>query len=84
MNYWQELSFHKCTLEDNAGFYDPNKNFANSVNSIFSLMYCIDDLDLIKVYGNFNTDNSQSLRLELYTCDSDPSNKNCKNPKDLI
>lgn len=47
-------------------------------------MYCIDDLDLIKVYGNFNTDNSQSLRIELYTCDSDPSNKNCKNPKDLI
>jgi hypothetical protein len=47
-------------------------------------MYCIDRLDLIKLYGNFNTDNSQSLRIELYTCSSDPKNKNCKDPKELI
>ena len=71
-------------MADNAYFYDPNKNFANSVNAIFSLMYCIDNLDFLKFYGNFNTDNTQSLRLELYTCASDPTNKNCKNPKDLI
>lgn len=47
-------------------------------------MYCIDDLEFIKFYGNFNTDNSQSFRLELYTCASDPTNKKCKDPKDLI
>jgi hypothetical protein len=47
-------------------------------------MYCIDNLDQLKFYGNFNTDYYQSLRLELYSCASDPTNKNCKNPKDLI
>ena len=47
-------------------------------------MYCIENLDLIKFYGNFDSDNTQSLRLELYTCASDATKKNCKNPKDLI
>jgi hypothetical protein len=47
-------------------------------------MYCIENLDLIKFYGNFDSDNTQSLRIELYTCASDPTKKNCKNPKDLI
>ena len=47
-------------------------------------MYCIDDLDLIKFYGNFNSDNVQSLRIELLTCASDPTDKKCKNPKELI
>jgi hypothetical protein len=47
------------------------------------MMYCVDNLDLIKLYGNFNTDNSQALRLELYTCQSDPYG-NCKDVKDLI
>ncbi len=58
MNYYQEISFHKCTLADNADFYPPNKNFANTVNAIFALMYCIDNLDFLKFYGNFNTDNT--------------------------
>ena len=47
------------------------------------MMYCIDDLELIKLYGDFNTDKSQSLRLELYSCDIDPNGK-CKDPKELI
>lgn len=47
-------------------------------------MFCIDDLDLINFYGNFNTDNTQSLRIELLTCSSDLSNKNCKDPRDLL
>jgi hypothetical protein len=47
-------------------------------------MYCIDNLDSIKFFGNFNTDNTQSLRLELYTCDSDLTKKNCKDPKSLV
>ena len=47
-------------------------------------MYCIDNLDSIKFYGNFNTDKTQSLRLELYTCASDPTKKNCKDPTSLI
>ena len=46
-------------------------------------MFCIDNLDLIHFYGNFNTDNTQSLRIELLTCSSDPSNKSCKDTKDL-
>ena len=54
------------------------------MNAIFALMYCIDNLDFLKFYGNFNTDNTQSLRLELYTCASDPAAKNCKDPKALI
>ena len=47
-------------------------------------MLCIDDLDLINFYGNFNTDNTQSLRIELLTCSSDLSNKHCKDPRDLL
>lgn len=47
-------------------------------------MFCIDDLDLINFYGNFNTDNTQSLRIELLTCSSDSSNKNCKDSRDLL
>jgi hypothetical protein len=71
-------------LADNEYFYETNKNFAKTIGAIFSQMYCIDRLDLIRFYGNFNTDNSQSFRLELYTCSSDPKNKNCKDPKELI
>ena len=71
-------------MADNAYFYPPNKNFASQVNAVFSLMYCIDNLDFLKFYGNFNTDFYQSLRVELYTCDSDATNKKCKDPKELI
>ncbi len=48
------------------------------------MMYCIDNLALIKFYGNFDTDNTQSLRLELYTCASDQNNKNCKDVTSLV
>jgi hypothetical protein len=47
-------------------------------------MFCIDNLDFINFYGNFNTDNTQSLRIELLSCFSDATNKNCKDPNDLI
>jgi hypothetical protein len=58
INYWQDISYHKCTFEDNVGFYPPNENFVNTIQTIFPHMYCVDNLDLIKIYGNFNTDNT--------------------------
>jgi hypothetical protein len=83
-NYYQDVPYHQCTLQDNQGFYSANKNFAINANLIFSTMFCIDNLDFINFYGNFNTDNTQSLRIELLSCFSDATNKNCKDPNDLI
>jgi hypothetical protein len=45
-------------------------------------MYCIDNLDMVKLYGNFNTDNNQALRIEVYTCQPDVDG--CRESKELL
>ena len=58
LNFYKDLKIHKCTNADNANFYDPNTNYETTINEVFPSMFCLENLEQINFYGNFNTDNS--------------------------
>lgn len=56
VNFFKSLPIHICTRADLPYFYPANKNFAGAVASMFTKMYCLDDLTQLTLWGNFNTD----------------------------
>ena len=50
------MDFHKCTDEDYDAFYEPNIHSRKAIESARKKknLFCIDDFDKVKLFGNEN------------------------------
>ena len=71
-NFYRELPIHLCNDADRANFYAPNPNFAGEIDGLFNKLYCFDNLADLKMYGNFNTDNCQTVEVRIIGCKLSP------------
>ena len=62
------LPIHICTRDDLPYFYPSNKNYASAIASMFSKMYCLDDLKQLTLWGNFNTDFNKIIYVQALKC----------------
>ena len=56
INFSKRLPVHICTRNDLPNFYSANSNYAGAVGSMFTKMYCADNVKDLTLWGNFNTD----------------------------
>ena len=68
INYQKTLPIHICTRDDLPNFYQANNNFVGAVSSMFTKMYCPDDVSQINLWGNFNTDFNKIFYIQVSLC----------------
>ena len=75
----KDVKFHKCTDEDYDSFYPPGPNDVEAINAVraqnYSL-YCIDNEDLITIYGRSNF-HYRRFEIMFMACTPDPENNIC-------
>lgn len=82
LDFSKNLALHKCTGKDRELMYPANDNYVGQIDKIFTKMYCIDPAE-IELQGNFNTDYSKIININLSVCDRKGKEKTCRNINDL-
>lgn len=66
--FFRPIPFHRCNETDRLLIYQAEPNWAGQEKWLFNNLYCFDDQNDLLLYGNFNTNNDQSIQIIVEPC----------------